>query len=161
MSESQRKIRPLQVTHERLRVITVSEWFALATHWDKEVWRSRRCGGGECLLCCRDNRPLVRYYSCVELPNNELRLLELRKRHSETVHLLQLQHEPGVGHELEVWKNGSAKNSPVQVEVLGTWDIEPVNLATFMEFVCLPPLTKRKPQLRDDDDPPKWSAGGA
>ena len=113
------------------------------------------------MLCRSENRPLVRFYSCVELVDGDLRLLELRKRHSETVHLLQLQHEEGQGHELEVWKAGPARNSPVRVEVLGTWDVEPVNLDAFMDFVCLPALNKKPTTLKSDTNPLKESAEGA
>lgn len=153
MSDSLRQIRPLKVGTDRIRVITASAWYAVATHWDTQAGRSRRCGGDDCLLCRSENRPLVRFYSCVELVGGELRLLELRKRHSETVHLLQLQHVEGQGHELEVWKTGPARNSPVRVEVLGTWDVEPVNLDSFMDFVCLPALLKKPNTLRQTTPP--------
>lgn len=160
MSEKLRQIRPLKITTERVRCITCSEFYAVPTHWDGSVGRSRRCAGDDCLLCRSENRPLVRFYVCVELPGDDLRLLELRKRHSETVHVLQLQHEEGIGYELEVWKTGTARNSPVSVEVLGTWDVETVNLDAFMDFVCLPPLTRRPNQLISGNNPLKGSPEG-
>ncbi len=161
MSESARKIRPLKVGPDRIRLITCSAWYFVPTHWDTQAGRSRRCGGEDCLLCRTENRPVHRYYNCVELASGELRLLEFRKRHSETVHLLQLQHVEGQGHELEVWKAGPARNSPVCVEVLGTWDVEPVNLDSFMDFVCLPALKKKPSTLKSDTNPLKESAEGA
>jgi hypothetical protein len=71
-----------------------------------------------------------------------------------------LLHEEGIGHELEVWKAGPARNSPVRVEVIGTWDVETVNLEAFMDFVCLPPLTSKPSTLKSRTSPLRDVAEG-
>lgn len=151
MNEQYRSITPLKITQERVRGIIASEWYQYLAHYDLQAERHRECGGAGCALCGDQAKPHVLYYAVMELHDRTLRLICLRKRHSELVHVLRTNYQEGIGAELELYKRGSAPNSPIQADYLGDWDVEPVHADAFMTTVLLPPLMRKAPTLRAAD----------
>ena len=145
------KIRPLQITREPVRLIIASDWYTFQAHWEGGGQKPRECAGQGCLLCRTVSPPHVRHYSVGELATGELRLLCLRKRHSELVHHLRVSRVEGVGHELEVYKTGPAPNSPIRADLIGEWDVDQIEADAFMSTVLQEPLTSKRPTLRETD----------
>lgn len=154
-----RKIRPLKITQQRVRVIIASDWYEFSAHWDRTAGQSRECAGAGCFFCGDQSKPHPLYYAVGEDHHRTLWLVCLRRRHSELVHHLRASRGDGVGPELELWKSGSAPNSPIRAEVVGEWDVESINADAFMQTVLLPGLTRKPPTLRAAD-PLKDRAAG-
>lgn len=146
-------IRPITFTTEKVRLIIASRWYARKAHFDLEANRHRECAGENCAFCRSSSPPHPLFYAVGELPDGSLRLVCLRKRHAELVHVMQLQHEDGLGQEIVAYKKGTAKNSPIEVELGGVWEVEFVDADAFMQTVLLPAITKKPTTLRDSTPP--------
>jgi len=153
MSQDHASITPIYFNQTRTRLIIVSKWYAKRGHFDRQANQSRECGGEHCAVC-RDGQgshPL--FYAVGEDPAGLLRLVCLRKRHSELVHLMQLNHTDGQGQEIVAYKTGPAPNSPIKVDLGGIWDCTTVDVDAFMECVLLKPLLVKSPTLKSATPP--------
>lgn len=107
----------LVATPEPQRVIVYSSLHSWRSHWDNGLGRSIRCNPESCVYCNSGESPLIRYVVGVYKPADRRYLLELRKRHEEVVFQLRESGPDAVGRHLTVQKLGTAKNSPIDVQL--------------------------------------------
>lgn len=111
--------RFVEVTERRQELVVCSrvEWWV--SHWDVERKRSRRCAGVGCALCAIGSPKVLRFVMLVVDQHGREGLIELRERHRQVVERIDATVTNGEGVRIVVRKDGSAKNAPVNVQVLG------------------------------------------
>lgn len=103
----------------------VEHWLA---HFDPVTRMPYRCEGEGCKFCDSGRVPELRFVLGVWSERTGRALLELRERHRQVLEAMASEELEGIGARLRVWRSGSAKNSPIEVELEGfeesdEWDI--------------------------------------
>lgn len=111
------------------------------SHWDAGQRRSRKCGGEECALCRLGFELTLRYVVLGIREGHGPELLEFRARHYPVLKLLDESERRGVGAFIRVYKEGTATNSPVMLE-LSRRERDPsaneVSISRYVEAFGLP-----------------------
>lgn len=111
---------------QRVTVLTGVHWWH--GHYDPERRRPVRCGGSLCRWCDSGRQPELRIVLGVADGHSQRWLIELRERHRTFIESLESQAEGVIGTVVEMWKQGSAMNSPVEFSIVRhkaamEWDI--------------------------------------
>lgn len=118
------------------------EWWV--SHWDPERRRSRRCGGVACALCAIGAPKVTRFVAMgVDGRGNEV-LLEFRERHRQIVERIDATVTNGDGVRIVARKDGAAKNSPVNYQILGAEPCFRREINLLVQSFGLPALTGSK-----------------
>lgn len=111
---------------QRVRCLTrVHHWLG---HFDFASRMKYRCQGAGCPFCDGGRLPEVYYVIGVQNSAGERFLLELRARHYPIAKELNEHESEGVGWKIQIYRAGTAKNSPIEIELLSweaadEWDI--------------------------------------
>ena len=111
--------RFIELTERRQEFVVCSkvEWWV--SHWDVERRRSRRCGGVACALCAIGSPKVTRFVVLAVDGRGAEVLLEFRERHRKLVERLEASVSNGAGVRIVGRKDGGARNSPVDYQLLG------------------------------------------
>lgn len=132
--------RFVEITERRQEFVVCSkvEWWV--SHWDVERRRSRRCGGVQCALCAIGSPKVMRFVvMATDGRGNEV-LLEFRERHRRIVERIEATVSNGSGVRIVARKDGGAKNSPVDYQLLGEEEAFRREIALLVESFGLPAL---------------------
>lgn len=110
--------RFLRASTAAQEVVCLSAVVAFWCHWDSSLPGLRGCASGNCYLCAEGYGLQLRALVRVRTEAGEHAILELRDRHRSIIAELEGQGRSVVGQVLRVRRSGSARNSPVDVEVL-------------------------------------------
>ena len=105
-------------SRSRAELVICSTWQSWVSHWDVGRGVSRRCGGQDCGLCEIGSPQQLRFVVLTIDSRRRAALLELRERHRGIVERLENEWHGGPGATLRVWRDGEARNSPVEVRLL-------------------------------------------
>lgn len=94
-------------------VLIISELHHWVSHWDNAIGRSRRCGGPGCKLCAIGYQKQLRVVVMGLDASQRDVLMELRERHRSMFDGF----ESVVGLVVRIRKTGTARNSPVELDV--------------------------------------------
>jgi hypothetical protein len=132
--------RWVQATERAQRLLIVSEVRHWVSHWEASSGRSRRCGGEGCALCALGGqRQLRMVVLCVDGRGNDI-LFEFRERHRAVLEGILERCKTTVGVRISVWKDGSAKNSPVCVKYIDQEHAQEREISRLVESFGLPPV---------------------
>jgi len=96
-----------------VEVLVISELTPWVSHWDARAGKSRRCGQAGCALCAQGYQKQLRVVLMGLDASQRDVLVELRERHRSMLDGF----ESVVGLVVRIRKAGSARNSPVEMEV--------------------------------------------
>ena len=126
-----------KASDRKQEVLVISELTHWISHWDADTHRSVRCGGRLCMACHYGAPKQLRVVVLLVDGAGKECLLELRERHREV-----FDSYPSVaGLRLTVRKEGTAKNSPVTVKVVGQTLVAVRDISRLVETLgCRPVL---------------------
>lgn len=132
-------LRWLDVSDRRQMVVCLSDAEPWVSHWDSFLRRSVRCGGSLCALCALGLPKVFRYVCLVQTREGGERLFEFRARHVDEVEAQRTEKGGLVGTQMVVYKNGVAKNSPVELVWRGKTSVVPRSIVNLVASLGLPP----------------------
>ena len=134
--------RFVELTERRQEFVVCStvEWWV--SHWDPQRMRSRRCGGIQCALCAIGSPKVTRFVVLAVDSHNREWLLEFRERHRKLVERLEASVSNGQGVRIVGRKDGSAKNSPCDYQLLGEEECFRREIKLLVESFGLPALIR-------------------
>jgi hypothetical protein len=96
-------------------ILIISELRSWVSHWDNRISRTRQCGGPGCRLCAMGYQKQLRVVLMgIDASTRDV-LFELRERHRAVLD----PYPSTVGLVVKIRKTGTAKNSPVEIQVIG------------------------------------------
>lgn len=142
MSKLPPKDKPLFVTftERRQEFIVCSRVEHWVSHWDQTAGKSRRCAGSDCHLCHLGVPRVTRFVVMALDTHNRECLIEMRERHRHILEQLEASVTNGEGVRITCRKEGTAKNSPVTVTILGHEAVFRREIQKLVDTFGLPPL---------------------
>lgn len=104
-----------KIDGRRREFLVISEPESWYSHWEPGLGRARRCGGPQCMLCARGFQKQLRVVIMAVDSHGRDSLIELRERHREALDAW----ESTVGLRIELRRSGTARNSPIDLKVVG------------------------------------------
>lgn len=110
----------------RFTILTpIHHWYA---HYDHVKRVPFRCGGAICAFCDTGREPELRFVLGCASSRTGRCTIELRERHRKVLEAIEAQPEGVIGTVIDVYKSGTALNSPVEVDIRNhkvaeEWDI--------------------------------------
>lgn len=90
----------------------------------------------------------LRFVLAVEMPDGEVKLLELRERHTQAIEALNSHERGQVGAVIRVFKLWRQQNAPIEIELIERRAVVPIELSRLVKQLGLP-------ALRLSEDPPQ------
>lgn len=122
----------------KVELTIISELNRLVTHWDTRLGRSVSCGGHVCELCHVGMQKQLRVFCMLIDGHGNDWLFELRERHRETFG----EYDSVVGLVVEIWRAGTAKNSPVEVRIRDTRNVVERDITALCKTFALPAVVR-------------------
>ncbi len=111
-------------------------WFL--GHWSAKHRRSIRCGGDICALCAGGGEPRPFLYIGVFSVSKIPLVLELNRRQRSLAESLNEEPAGGVGVQLAIRKDGSARNAPIVMVRTGYEECDEENIEAFVATLGAP-----------------------
>lgn len=121
--------RFLAIGSELIRLTVLTRVYHWVGHYDPALRLAVRCGGQCCDYCSSGRIPELRFVVGCYSARHGRCLFEMRERHRPILEQLDSHECMGVGCKLHIMRRGTAKNSPIDVEIHGweaneEWDIQ-------------------------------------
>lgn len=133
-------------------VMALADPILCVVHFDREVDRSRRCGGRRCALCAVGLPKLSQWVTLVVDSEGCDRLFAFRSRHQAELEHWQALHRTLCGVVFRVWKGGLNRNAPIEVERLGYEVAYRREISRLVESLYLPARLLPPTDAADDLD---------
>ncbi len=105
-------------------------WFM--GHWVPKMRGSCRCLGELCPICAAGSEPRPFYYIAVCEEGNEIKFLEIPRRHRKIAEQLDQSQTKGTGFKLMIQKEGKLSNSPILLDIIGFEDCDEFDVWPFV-----------------------------
>lgn len=130
----------VQPTDRRKEFVALSDIEFWVAHWDQTVGRTRKCGEKNCAMCLHGYSKKLCMVCLVRDDRGEDFWLEIRERHRDVIDQGCPNGKSFAGSRLVVRREGSAKNSPVSIQMLGRELVEERCIKNFVAGLGLPPI---------------------
>ena len=129
-------------------VLSPVEWWF--SHWVRDLKRSRKCAGNNCLHCAQGDPVVLRYVLAIRRADGIPCLIELRDRHRELLNEMCAHPDGAPGHILAIKRKTEAAKSWIEVELLSDQKeaMVPMDISRLVATLGLPPLLVPKAARR-------------
>lgn len=123
----------IRATETTIHGVVCSRVGYFSGHWSARLRRSVRCLGDVCPVCISGEEPRPFYYIFVELDDGSRGVFEIPTRHFEFAEWLDETESGGVGVRIAIWKDGKAKNSPLNLRSEGFEEVDELDIWPFVQ----------------------------
>lgn len=102
-------------------------------HWSAAARRSLRCEGSGCPICASGGEPKAFMYCFVELAEGEVMVWEISPRLLDLAMEIDELAKRGIACLVQIWREGTAQNSPVSARVLDQKELDELDIVPFID----------------------------